>query len=208
MYERFSKHFQRDLDSSNDSEFTRRVDANEPQLRELFQRFAGVSFNNGLYRVMTAGTQELAHQFVSCAFPGFAAAVACFGFDWLGRIFAMDLRKQKGTAPIVFMFEPGTSEALEIPCDVVSFHDVELLDQQEAALAANFHQEWIASGAATPTQSQCVGYKRPLFLGGKDNLGNLELLDLDVYWTLMAQLIGQMRGLPVGTRVGNVKIDT
>jgi hypothetical protein len=205
MYERFSERFQRD--PALPSGLTGRVEASGPQLRELFLRFAGASFNRGLYRVMTAETQELARQFVSGAFPGFAGAVECFGFDWLGRIFAIDTRGQEGSEPAVLMFEPGTSEALEIPGNVASFHDVVLLDECEAALAASFHKEWIASGGAIPTLSQCIGYQLPLFLGGKDGLENLKLSDLDVYWTLMAQLICQTRGLPVGTRIGEVKLD-
>ncbi|CAE6797130.1 hypothetical protein R75461_05007 [Paraburkholderia nemoris] len=49
--------------------------------------------------------------------------------------------------------------------------------------------------------SQCVGYKRPLFLGGADELHNLELTDLDVYWTLSSQMIAQLSGVPTGTSV-------
>jgi hypothetical protein len=48
---------------------------------------------------------------------------------------------------------------------------------------------------------ECVGYRKPLFLGGADNLTNVEMLDLDVYWTLTAQLIAKTRGLPAGTKI-------
>ena len=51
---------------------------------------------------------------------------------------------------------------------------------------------------------ECVGYKTPLFLGGKDVMDNLEILNLDVYWTLTAQLIRKARGLPLGTVLGNI----
>ncbi|WP_202385393.1 hypothetical protein [Altericroceibacterium endophyticum] len=40
-----------------------------------------------------------------------------------------------------------------------------------------------------------------MFLGGVDDLENLELSDLDVYWHLSAQIIRQARGLPPGTSV-------
>lgn len=57
------------------------------------------------------------------------------------------------------------------------------------------------SGNPTPKFTQCVGYKRPLFLGGKDAVENLELSEVEVYWHLMGQLIRQAKGLPVGTPV-------
>jgi hypothetical protein len=65
----------------------------------------------------------------------------------------------------------------------------------------DFHQRWLASGGATPGHTQCVGYRKPLFLGGADKLENLELSDLDVYWHLMGQLIAKTKGLPRGTPV-------
>jgi hypothetical protein len=97
------------------------------------------------------------------------------------------------------MFEPGTGEALEIPCGIEGFHDQELVEHREEALAAKFHAAWLASGGRPPNCEECVGYKKPLFLGGKDVISNLEVQNLDVYWTLAAQLIRKAKGLPPGT---------
>jgi len=83
------------------------------------------------------------------------------------------------------MFEPGTGEALEIPVPFSRFHDEELVDYTEEALARSFFYQWQRSGGPAPTVSECVGYQRPLFLGGKDTVANLEISDLDVYWTIM-----------------------
>ncbi|WP_277621809.1 T6SS immunity protein Tdi1 domain-containing protein, partial [Caballeronia zhejiangensis] len=57
---------------------------------------------------------------------------------------------------------------------------------------------------AAPSYEECVGYRIPLFLGGKDVMDNLETSNLDVYWTLMAQLIRKARGLPIGTVFGKI----
>jgi hypothetical protein len=46
----------------------------------------------------------------------------------------------------------------------------------------------------------------PLYLGGTDDLRNLQLTGLDVYWTLSAQLLARTRGLPVGTDVAGITI--
>lgn len=104
------------------------------------------------------------------------------------------------------MLEPGTGEALEIPADFDLFHDVELAQQADAAVAYTFYKQWLAHGGERPQYDQCIGYVRPLYLGGTDDVTNLEVSDLDVYWSLAAQLLAKMRGLPVGTRIGNVTI--
>ncbi|MCP2517553.1 MAG: T6SS immunity protein Tdi1 domain-containing protein [Achromobacter mucicolens] len=49
-------------------------------------------------------------------------------------------------------------------------------------------------------------YGIPLFLGGQDEVSNLELSDLDVYWHLLSQLIRQTRGLPAGTPIGPITL--
>lgn len=71
----------------------------------------------------------------------------------------------------------------------------------DVALAKSFFHKWKKSGGASPAHSQCVGFRQPLFLGGADDLDNLELSDIDVYWHLMSQIIEQVRDLPAGTPI-------
>jgi hypothetical protein len=104
------------------------------------------------------------------------------------------------------MLEPGTGEALEIPVDRTGFHTQELVDEPDAAVAQSFFRQWLAGGGQRPGYDQCVGYRKPLYLGGADDLTNLELVDLDVYWSLAAQLLRKVRGLQVGTPIGDVSI--
>ena len=105
------------------------------------------------------------------------------------------------------MFEPGTGEALEIPCNIETFHESELIQYREEALAESFYQHWLDDGGMQPAITQCVGYKKPLFLGGRDTVDNLEVADLDVYWTVSAQLIQKTRGLPLGASIGKITIE-
>ncbi|MGW6275929.1 hypothetical protein [Kribbella sp. NPDC055071] len=44
----------------------------------------------------------------------------------------------------------------------------------------------------------------PLFLGGQDVTENLEVCDLDVYWSMRGQLRLAVRDLPPGTSVNEV----
>ena len=136
---------------------------------------------------------------VAVGFPEFGNRIKCFAFDWLGRVFAADLDRSEDEQPGVVMFEPGSGEALEIPCSVSVFHTKELIEFTDAALAENFYKQWLASDGDAPGYGQCIGYKLPLFLGGADKIGNLEVSDIDVYWHLFGQLIREARRLPPGT---------
>jgi hypothetical protein len=183
-----------------------RNDVVAPTLNEFLKAFGGESFNNGIYRVFSAPSIERWNDLISYAFPKFRAHANCFAVDWLGRIFALDDRRLERGAAGVVMFEPGTGDALEIPCNILSFHEEELVDYREEALAESFYRNWISCGGAAPSETQCVGYKRPLFLGGADTVQNLEISDLEVYWEISSKLIQTARDLAVGTAIGSISI--
>ncbi|RQS03526.1 DUF1851 domain-containing protein [Burkholderia sp. Bp9002] len=199
MYERFRSAFAFD---NRAAEPCKPADINFGYLPldELFDRFGGGAFNNGIYRIANSTSARQLTETVSVAFSEFSGRIVCFAFDWLGRIFAVDSGRSVDGQRAVVMFEPGTGEALEVPCNLVSFHDGELIEYRDAALSENFFREWTAS-QRSPSYFECVGYKRPLFLGGGDSIENLELIDMDVYWSISGQLIQKLRGTPAGTRV-------
>ena len=109
--------------------------------------------------------------------------------------------------PEVLLLEIGTGQLLQVPVPFSRFHDEELVEQTEAALAKSFYERWRASGGAAPGLTRCVGYRVPLFLGGADEVTNLELSDLDVYWSLTGQLRPQAQGLQPGTTITGVGLD-
>jgi hypothetical protein len=80
------------------------------------------------------------------------------------------------------------------------------LDYADAALATEFFEAWSAANAVSMPlgPDQCVGYKVPLFLGGQDVVENLELTDLDVYWSISGQLRHGALSLPPGTSINEV----
>jgi hypothetical protein len=93
------------------------------------------------------------------------------------------------------------NEVLQIPSNLKTFHERVLIESGEAALSIDFYKKWKASGGSAPLYDQCIGYQKPLFLSGIDDVANLEVSDIDVYWRMMGQLIEQTRGLPPGTPV-------
>lgn len=176
-------------------------------LEEFFDAFSGGSFNNGLYRVHSVESIDFWNGIVGEAFPDFADRIYCFGYDWLGRQFALDLERLSAKEPLVLMLEPGTGEALEIPVNFLQFHEDEMVNYANEVLAVDFFNSWLSSGRKPPSHSQCISYKKPLYLGGSDTLDNLELMDLEVYWGLTSQLLAKVRGLPPGTPINNISID-
>jgi len=164
-------------------------------LNELLHRFSGCSFNNGIYRVHSFEQIEKWTEIISLAFPDFANEVICFGYDWLGRQFAIDNRRKSLDKSSILMFEPGTGEVLEIPVDLIKFHNEELFKYANEVLAYDFFQQWLSISNSYLTLEQCVGYKQPLFLNGSDTSDNLEIIDLEVYWEISSQLLAKIRSL-------------
>jgi T6SS immunity protein Tdi1, C-terminal len=207
MLERFSNAFLSDGREQDTSvwmdERSRRVRGYE----ELMTAFAGRSFERGLYRIHSAETGAVGQAKATAAFPEFEARVWVFGFDWLGRQAALDFGRISDGQPLVLLLEPGTGEALEIPVGLVEFHEEEIIDYRDEALASVFFAEWVdANPSSIPLGvRQCVGYRVPLFLGGSDTIENLETSDFEVYWDFCGQLLRQSRGLPAETPITRVR---
>lgn len=174
--------------------------------RDFVPEFTGATFGGGVYRIHDYRTGTQALTLIADAFPEFAARACPFGYDWLGRQFAVDSGRVVGGQPQVLLLEPGTGEALEIPLSFGAFHDEELIEYADAALATAFFEAWsVANRSGLPLgRDQCVGYKVPLFLGGQDVVANLELTDVDVYWSICGQLRRGVLDLPPGTTINEV----
>ena len=172
-------------------------------LAKIASALGGCSFDTGLYRVFASAEVASRTALAAEAFPDFAGRIQCFGMDWLGRQFATDSTRGSKTDPEVLLLEPGTGEALEIPIALSRFHDEELVDYADSALAVDFYREWLVGGGRAQAMDECISYRTPLFVGGADDTTNLEICDVDVYWTLCAQMLAQVRDLTVGTPISN-----
>jgi hypothetical protein len=128
-----------------------------------------------------------------------------FAYDWLGRQIAFDLKRAIDREPAISILEPGTGQLLETPEGFLGFLNRELVEYADAALATGFFEAWRTKGGAAPGPKQCIGYKQPLFMGGVDEVTNLELSDLSVYISTCGQFYEQVRKLPPGTRIAGVR---
>lgn len=161
----------------------------------------GLSFAGGVYRLHTDASAHAMQEHLHVAFPRAPRHTMPYGYDWLGRQFCPTADDASATS---LMFEPGTGAVLEIPVPFATIHDHEFVEYGDAALARDFFAAYLATGAPPPALSQCVGYVRPLFLGGTDIVDNLELVDMDIYWHLTGQLIQRASGVAEGTSIAQV----
>ena len=149
-------------------------------------QLGGKSFGNGLFNSFSKDNLKKWTEIVAQAYPDFQNLFKIFGYDWMGRCFAIDLRKK--TYGNILMFEIGTNDILEIPCRFDIFLNEEIPLYADACLAKSFFDEWIVYGGREISYGRCVGYKVPLFLGGEDCLNNLEDSDMEVYWSIITQI--------------------
>jgi hypothetical protein len=163
-------------------------------------------FLNGAYRLHHSDDVARFTAIAGKAFPAFSTRITCFGADWAGSQFATDEDRIVGGERQILLLEPGTGKVLQIPCGLDTFHDGLLVKEPDATAGYSFFQEWLAAGGSAPGYEECVGYRKPLFLGGVDRVSNLQLGDFEVYWSICGQLLSQVRNLPPGTRIGGVSI--
>jgi hypothetical protein len=176
---------------------------------EFAERFAGCTFDNGLYRCHDEASGPRGYQLIADAFPELAGKVCPFAFDWYGRQFAVDSRRRPAGEPLLLLIDPTTGAAYQVPHPFVAFHDQMLVDEPDEAVAREYFVQWArAHPSALPLRpDQCVGPQLPLSLGGSDAVDALELTDMEVHWSLHGQFWRGTRGRPEGTRVGRTVIE-
>lgn len=190
----FSKHFTPDnAPTVTEDPALDQLDEVSPGFAAFMREFSGVSFNNGLYRAHLIS--DIGQRTALCveAFPPLENAVVCFSSDWMGRQFAVDYTRPEGQKAIL-LCDSGTADVFEIPYTFMEFHDSALIDDEETLLSSASYREWLDAGGRPPGLQECIGYKVPLFLNGEDALENLEVTDMEVYWSINAQIIARIQG--------------
>lgn len=167
--------------------------------------FGGMQLKDGLFNVFDKDEILYWEDNVAELFPDLKGCFRLFGFDWLGRCFGADLRKE--THGQIMMFDPGLVEAYELPCRFVDFVNEEIPERHDMCLESESFYEWKSYTGSILSPGHCVGYSVPLFLGGKDDFDNLEVTDMDVYWSINAQLKDAVSGMAEGTVVDKFEIE-
>lgn len=174
-----------------------------PDLEDIFKAASGTTLDDGFYRFHTRSSARESDNACDELIAGFKGRFRCFAYDWLGREVAVDARTV-GFNGQVIVVDPGGGEYLDPSTRLLDWHDAVASDADP--LAYSFYREWReANPHAGPLGSEeAIGYKVPLFLGGADDVSNLEVTDRKVYFEICTQLAQQARDLPPGTSINSI----
>ena len=166
----------------------------------FIEAFSGKEFGNGAFKVFKKEEIEKWTNIVWEMFPDFTMGFSIFGYDWLGRIYATDT-----IGNVIFVFDPGTNDVMDLLCEFSFFINKTLPKNAKDILALKFYKKWLKKNDK-PAYSNCVGYKVPLFLCGKDKIENCEETDMEVYWSILAQIVAKIREKTNGTVIDSFSI--
>jgi hypothetical protein len=202
----FIKNFKITNDIGNDKiqkEILKNVD---DDFITCINELGGKTFNEGLYRVFRGDQILKASENIIRVFQEANNSIIVFGYDWLGRHYAVDNENVENGKKLILMLEPGAGEAMSIPVPILDFHNSELISCSEEALSVNFFKKWKKLNPESIAPDKCIGYKIPLFLGGRDIIDNLELIDLEVYIDICGQLRNKISKLKNGQTIKDIII--
>lgn len=169
---------------------------------ELLLEMGGTTFNKGLYSIHTFESSLKWADILSKYFQGYKNEILPFAYDWWGRQYAVSKQGHEG----IYVFDPVDLGDYLIDGNIIDFHNSTLTQDIELLDNVLFQDElkFLAVDGLSPFKA--IGYKIPLFLNGKANLVNTEIVDGEIYWALQYQMYEQVKNLPDGTRISNVGI--
>jgi hypothetical protein len=172
---------------------------------EFLELMAGYSWSSGIYRTLSINQQEEWKGIVGEVFDGYGRRVIPFGYDWLGRLFCLDLVRIENNQPLIILLDPSLIKAYEVPYGLVDFYNNVLTNNYEEVLESKlFHK--VKTINSVLLETDCYGLVSPEFLGGEFVIENLEIIDIKLYWQLIAQVSSAVNKYPKGTRIKSVRI--
>lgn len=170
---------------------------------ELLLDIGGTTYNNGLYTLHTFESSLKWANLISEYFEGFKDEIIPFAYDWEGRQFGVPKRGYED----IYMFDPINLSDSILHENLIEFHNESLVDSEMDILNEKYFKIALdvfkINGLKTHT---CIGYKIPLFLNGKGDSSNYQIIDIEVYWSTQHQLYNQIKDLPDGTPINTTAI--
>jgi len=158
--------------------------------QDFISQLGGRQFGNGVFSSFSANNAEEWRQLVFEAFPETKGSFKLFGYNWMGNCFGIDTRPGKNEQ--ILLFEIGTGDLLILSPSLSKFLNEEIPQRHTAALASEYFKEWVKHTKSAPSYGNCVGYIVPPFLGGEYAFDNLEISDMEVYWSILGQIRTQI----------------
>ena len=171
-------------------------DSGSPAVDAFLTEYGGRTFRDGLYRTLRLDQAAAATAAMQTAFPEQSERAVPFGYDWLGRIFAVADDDSE-----CLICELGAGGVLAVPAGLAAVHEVEAVEHPQDLFAADFFAAWRATGEGPLARDECAAYRVPLYLGGADEVANLARFELAEYWEAAAAMWAEVRDLPEGAEV-------
>jgi hypothetical protein len=106
----------------------------------------------------------------------------------------------------VLWLDTGTGQLQQIASSADEF---QRLRQQPDSVDQWFIPQLVGdliTGGVRLSPGQCYSYKKPPILGGEIQPANFEPMDLAVHFSVLGQIHKQVKDLPTGTKITNIKI--
>lgn len=211
MFEKFKRSFLKDnasmVNSVDLSNLNLGLLQDDGGLTSFLKEFGGASFNRGLYRVLDIADILPCSLRITTAFPDYEGRICPFAYDWLNRVYCVDVSQIADAQSMLHLFSHITDEVFQLPFEVVHFHNEVLTDRECQVLDSDMFDNFLAAHRKKAIScSECVGMVVPLFLGGTYCIENMEIIDREVDWEITTQLLNQTRALEPGTVVNSVSL--
>lgn len=161
---------------------------------EFFKSYEGCTFNNGLYRIHLIDKIEYWNSVVTETFPSFRGYIDCFGYDWLGRQFAIERRALSQNKSTILIFDVGSNLSLRVPCSFHDFHEIEMINYCNDVFYSDFFLQAKNLIDNDLPYDKCFYCEIPTFLQGEYSINNLKVMSTEVYWHIYGQLLRQTIG--------------
>ncbi len=185
MYENFFENRLITSRPSSDNDWTQLNEVN-PQFNQVTKSLSGKQIENGLFTFMWPEESKKWSNLMASYFNFQNMKLLCFAFDWSGKVFALNSIDDG----FIYCLDPATFEWFELETGVEDFLNIELVDSIEELLEwPRFRNFMRTNSLLNLKDNYCVGFKKPLFLGGEDDDENFELTEMEVYWGLNHELL-------------------
>lgn len=157
-------------------------DVKNEELDYLFSNFGGLSIDLGAFRIHTYESAKKWTDIIVESFPEHENEIVAYGFDWMGRQFAI------GNDNVVRMFDGSTGEEFEMEQTLEGFFNEELVEYGVETLDSDNFESWNTEKIVLK-HHEIVAFKVPLALGGEDSPENFHITDAEVDWEINRQLL-------------------
>ena len=160
----------------------------------LIKKYGGYVFENGLFHIFTfSKAYHWTELITKNYFPELKNSLFCFAITWQGCVLAINDKDEA-----IYLFDPASCEffALE-ETSLEEFFDTVFLDNEDEIIyAEDFLNSMKYLKRSILDSEFSIAHKISLFMGGKDEFENLEVINTEVMWELQIQLAEAIDDLP------------